>query len=163
MIKIDIDGRNFMSIAKQEEQKEKRISVSIGNCGEYFVAAELERRGFSVAIPMSNTPNFDILAISRQTNKQYAIQVKTTSYGANKWFVNDKVRGVTENSNVFYVFVHLHELETPAYYIIPREKVLKYLNDKYKDRNVSKKTYTLVIKKDEFREYKNNWRIIENC
>lgn len=152
-----------MSITKiKEEQKEKRISISIGNCGEYFVAAELERRGFSVAIPMSNTPNFDILAIGRQTNKQYAIQVKTTSYGRNKWFVNDKVKGVTENSKIIYVFVHLHELEIPTYYIIPREEVLKYLNDKYKDKNTSKNTYMLVIKNDEFAEYKNNWSIIEN-
>ena len=152
-----------MSITKiKEEQKEKRISVSIGNCGEYFVASELERRGFSVAIPMSNTPNFDILAISRQTNKQYAIQVKTTSYGANKWFVNDKVKGVTENSNIVYVFVHLHELDAPTYYIIPREQILNYLNDKYKDKDTPQNTYMLVIKNDEFAEYKNNWSIIEN-
>lgn len=34
--------------------------INIGNCGEYFVAAELERRGFTVAVPMSNTPSFDI-------------------------------------------------------------------------------------------------------
>lgn len=29
-------------------------NVNIGNSGEYFVAAELERRGFIVAVPMSN-------------------------------------------------------------------------------------------------------------
>ena len=28
--------------------------ISIGNAGEYFVAGELERRGFTVALPMSN-------------------------------------------------------------------------------------------------------------
>lgn len=146
-----------------QTKKGRRLSISIGNCGEYFVAAELERRGFSVAIPMSNTPNFDILAINRQTYKQYAIQVKTTSYGANKWFVNDKVQGLEENSNMFYVFVHLHELETPTYYIIPRKQIVKYLNDKYEDKNVSKNTYMLIIKNDEFSEYKNNWDIIKNC
>ena len=36
-------------------------TTSIGNSGEYFVAAELERRGFTAAVPMSNTKDFDIL------------------------------------------------------------------------------------------------------
>ena len=57
----------------------KLNNVSIGNCGEYYVAAELERRGFTVAVPMSNVDNFDILARSKKTNKQYSIQVKTTT------------------------------------------------------------------------------------
>lgn len=38
-------------------------NVSTGNAGEYFVAGELERRGFTVAVPMSNVRDFDILAI----------------------------------------------------------------------------------------------------
>ena len=50
--------------------------ISIGNSGEYFVAGELERRGYTCAVPMSNTKAFDILAI-RRDNNQYALQVKT--------------------------------------------------------------------------------------
>ena len=53
-------------------------NISIGNAGEYFVAGELERRGYTVAVPMSNTKDFDILAINRDSLNQYAIQVKTT-------------------------------------------------------------------------------------
>lgn len=33
-------------------------NVNTGNAGEYFVAGELERRGFIVAVPMSNVENF---------------------------------------------------------------------------------------------------------
>ena len=33
-------------------------NVNIGNAGEYFVAGELERRGFTVAVPMSNVKDF---------------------------------------------------------------------------------------------------------
>ena len=51
----------------------KENTVSIGNSGEYFVAAELERRGFTAAVPMSNTKDFDILAINRETQRQIAI------------------------------------------------------------------------------------------
>lgn len=41
--------------------KLKISNVNIGNSGEYYVAAELERRCFVVAVPMSNVDNFDIL------------------------------------------------------------------------------------------------------
>lgn len=48
-------------------------NVNTGNSGEYFVAGELERRGFTVAVPMSNVKDFDILAINRETHEQFAI------------------------------------------------------------------------------------------
>ena len=39
------------------------MNVNIGNSGEYFVAGELERRGYTVAVPMSNVKDFDIITI----------------------------------------------------------------------------------------------------
>lgn len=57
-----------------------KYNISTGNAGEYFVAGELEGRGFTAAVPMSNTKDFDILAINRLSYQQYAIQVKTTGY-----------------------------------------------------------------------------------
>lgn len=33
-------------------------NISVGNAGEYFVAGELERHGFTAAVPMSNTKDF---------------------------------------------------------------------------------------------------------
>ena len=33
-------------------------NVNIGNSGEYFVAGELERRGYTVAVSMSNVKDF---------------------------------------------------------------------------------------------------------
>ena len=53
------------------------INVSIGNAGEYFAAGELERHGFTVAVPMSNVKDFDIPAINRITYEQFAIQAKS--------------------------------------------------------------------------------------
>lgn len=59
--------------------------VSVGNCGEYFVAAELEWRGFSVAVPMSNVKDFDLLIFNRESHKKYAIQVMTRKDGYKPW------------------------------------------------------------------------------
>ena len=41
----DLDGEIIMN----------NNTISIGNAGEYFIAGELEKRGYTVAVPMSNT------------------------------------------------------------------------------------------------------------
>lgn len=51
-------------------------NVNTGNAGEYFVAGELERRGFTVAAPMSNVESFDILAINKKTINNLLYKLK---------------------------------------------------------------------------------------
>lgn len=94
------------------------MNVNIGNSGEYFVAGELERRGYTVAVPMSNVKDFDILAIHRESHEQFAIQVKTTGYKQKKWTLSKKNEDLI-GDNIFYVFVSLNELDTPEYHIVP--------------------------------------------
>lgn len=114
----------------------KMNNINIGNAGEYFVAGELERRGFTVGVPMSNVKNYDLLCINKN-GKQFALQVKTTSDGRNKWILSRKNEKISAK-NVFYVFVHLHRLDNPAYYIVPS----KYVADtiKTEHENWLKKT-----------------------
>ncbi len=97
-------------------------TTNIGNSGEYFVAGELERRGFTVAVPMSNVKDFDILAINRETYEQFAIQVKTTGYKQKKWTLSSKNEKLIGES-IIYVFVSLNELDTPEYHIVPSQIV----------------------------------------
>ena len=99
-------------------------TVSIGNAGEYFVAGELERRGFTAAVPMSNVKDFDILAIDRQTYKQFAIQVKTTAYKQKKWTLSQKCETLV-NDDIIYFFVSLNEMDAPEYHIVPSTLVAK--------------------------------------
>lgn len=108
-------------------------NVNIGNAGEYFVAGELERRGFTVAVPMSNVKDFDILAIDRDTHKQIAIQVKTTGYKQKKWTLSKKNENLI-GDDIFYIFVSLNELDTPEYHIVPSKIVantIKESNNKW--------------------------------
>ena len=96
--------------------------VSIGNAGEYFVAGELERRGFTVAVPMSNVKDFDILAINRSSYKQYAIQVKTTNKKRKEWPLTKK-NETLKGDNIVYIFVSLNEMNSPEYHIVPSSVV----------------------------------------
>ena len=106
-------------------------NVSVGSAGEYFVAAELERHGFTVALPMSNVKDFDILAIDRQTYKQYAIQVKTTRHKSKRWILSKKNENI-EAENIIYFFVCLNEMDAPEYHIVPSTIVAKTLKSMYK-------------------------------
>ena len=106
--------------------------ISIGNCGEYFVAAELERHGFTAAVPMSNTKDFDILAISRRNGKQVALQVKTNHTTQKTWTLSCKNEDIIDK-NVYYVFVCLNEQGNPDYYIIPSHIVAKSVKKSHAD------------------------------
>ena len=87
---------------------------STGLSGEYFVAAELLRRGYIVGITMGNAKAIDILA--EKGGKQFIIQVKTIFKKKNVgWpMMADKV-----NENIFYVFVNLNgdKMTEPDYFI----------------------------------------------
>lgn len=103
-------------------------NISIGNSGEYFVAGELERRGLTAAVPMSNTKDFDILAINRNNNNQYAIQVKTTTKKG--WILSKKNETLIDN-NIIYVLVKLKDLDPPEYHIVPSKIVAQRLRESH--------------------------------
>lgn len=106
-------------------------NISIGNAGEYFVAGELERHGFSVAVPMSNTELFDILALNRISLRQFAIQVKTKHSTKKEWILSQKNEKIN-NENIFYVFVCMNNLNNPEYHIVPSKIVSDYIINGHK-------------------------------
>lgn len=131
----------------------KKYTVSIGNSGEYFVAAELERRGFTAAVPMSNTKDFDILAINRETHRQVALQVKTSRGKTKSWILNKKSE-LLSNPDVYYVFIVLNELEQPRYYIVESSLVATSMQKGYKkwidDDKTGKKRHETSMRKFAF-------------
>lgn len=88
---------------------------STGLSGEYFVAAELLRRGFNVAITMGNAKAIDLIAEKR--GKTFPIQVKSIYKKKNVgWpLLKSKIK-----PKHFYVFVNLNvdKLQEPVYLII---------------------------------------------
>ena len=118
--------------ARGDKDMPNHTNVNTGNSGEYFVAGELERRGFTVAVPMSNVKDFDILAINRTTYEQFAIQVKTTGYKQKKWTLSQKNETLV-GDNIVYVFVSLNELDTPEYHIVPSKIVAETITREYSE------------------------------
>ena len=84
----------------------------IGNAGEYFVVAELLRRGVIAALAPRNTPGFDVMAA--EASRSANIRVKTRTAAADSWVWNVKKDGtifriVSEND-----FTVLVDLKSPG-------------------------------------------------
>ena len=142
-------------------------NVHTGNSGEYFVAGELERRGFTVAVPMSNVKDFDILAINRETYEQFAIQVKTTGYKQKKWTLSKKNEDL-KGSNIFYVFVSLNELDAPEYHIVPSKVVADTIKTSHQNwlntpgkKGQKHKDTTIRVFEDKEDIYHDRWDLLK--
>lgn len=122
-------------------------SSSTGLSGEYFVAAELLRRGYSVGITMGNAKSIDILA--EKDGKQYIIQVKSIFKKKNVgWPIMTK----KVNLDHFYIFVNLNgdKMTEPDFYICRGEEAFQKIKD-YDSRGIL--TLTALSSGD----FKSNW------
>lgn len=112
--------------------------------GEYFVAAELYRRGFSVGMTIGNAKAIDMFA--NKDDITISIQVKAIR---NKKSVGWPMMKDKVENGIIYIFINLNDQSTPDYYICTgkeaREKVKQYTtrgiidlttlkSEEYKDR-----------------------------
>ena len=104
-----------------------------GVAGEYFVAAELSRRGFIASITLRNTRGIDVLVSNADASRQVAIQVKTNQGDHRKaWVLNDKAETYFAD-NLFYVFVNLKGPgECPDYYVVPSKDVAEQVSESHR-------------------------------
>ncbi len=98
-------------------------SLLAGVAGEYFVAAELSRRGYIASISLRNTRGIDILVTNAEASRTLTIQCKTNQNGKKAWVLNETCEAF-HASDHFYVLVALGGLEhRPAFHIVPSETV----------------------------------------
>lgn len=123
------------------ENQPRGQQIRTGVAGEHFVAAELSRRGWIVALPMKNNPDFDMLAY-RDDGAPIRVQVKTR-----REHLKTKAWRITspfpEDAGDFLVAVSLEELDQPRYWILPcaaanalvtSEQLRRNKLDQYEDR-----------------------------
>jgi hypothetical protein len=108
----------------------KLSTIQTGVSGEYFVAAELSRRGYVASLTLRNTRGIDILASNRDATKSVGIQVKTCHGTRADWMLNKKAEAALAE-NLFYVFVCLPEAGLPLFYVVPRNVVAQYIRDSH--------------------------------
>src|SRR5690554_1864091 len=112
---------------------ESRISKQLsGIAGEYFVAAELSRRGFIAAVTLRNTRGADILVSRPGGKNSVTVQVKTMQHGNVEWLLN-KSDETPKGENHYYVFVALNGKDgQPEYHVVPGDHVAKWCADNHR-------------------------------
>lgn len=108
-----------------------RLSTGLsGVAGEYFVAAELSRRGYIASLTLKNTRGVDILASNLDATRSVGIQVKTNQSSGKEWMLNQKIETEVA-TNLFFVFVRLNELGSPEYHVVAREEVSRTVRESH--------------------------------
>lgn len=111
--------------------EEKLNTILSGVSGEYFVAAELSKRGKIASITLRNTKGVDILCSNSEASKTIGIQVKTNRGSNRTWLLNQKAEDYFAE-NLFYVFVNLNDNQKhPEYFIVPSKKVASYCKNNH--------------------------------
>jgi hypothetical protein len=136
--------------------KARRSDISAwqsGVAGEYFVAAELSRRGYIAALTMKNTMGIDILAASADASRVVGIQVKTTRDGHTSWLVNGLNKESAVTPHQFFVFVSMNMKGRPSFYVVPRADVVRLSKATMRDGRMPKFA-------DPQGTYRNKWKLL---
>jgi hypothetical protein len=112
--------------------REKIPPVLVGVAGEYYVAAELSRRGLIASISLRNTRGMDILVTNQDGSRSVTIQVKTSQKKGTSWLLHKKAESFVSR-NHFYVFVRLGKRnERAIFHIVPSKVVAKYIKKSHR-------------------------------
>jgi len=133
-------GANY-TIARPEEQemttkpKAKRgRAQQVARAGEFFVAAELSRRGAHAAVYVGNMPRTDLVASNVDQTRTVNVQVKTRRAGS--WQASTKHGHPSKrkpNETHFWVLVDiLDNKEVPEYYIMPEWWIRNNIDEAHK-------------------------------
>ena len=110
-----------------------RNKVLTGVTGEYYVAAELSRRGYIASITLRNTKGIDVLCSNTDASKSVGIQVKARRGTQRSWILSRTGEEYYADS-LFYVFVNISEdpMEPPEFTVVPSKVVADYIRTSHK-------------------------------
>ena len=92
--------------------------------GEFYVAAELQRRGISAAVTYGNAKRADVVAFSNADERVVKIEVKTTT-SDDKWVIGNKI---PEQSQTPWVFVRIPEGDGhPDFFVLTQAEINQIL------------------------------------
>ena len=117
-----------------------------GLAGEFFVAAELLKRGLQTSVTFGNAKAIDLLAFNPVTNRSFTVQVKAIRKRNVFPIAHSKV-----NPNHTYVFVILNGPKEPVQYYIVPGKVLASEPERFVPRWFQDPKFPGI-----------NWRVFEN-
>jgi hypothetical protein len=148
----------------------------VGTAGEYYVCAELCRRGYLALLTPKNNPLFDVVVTNADGTASVSIQVKTRSIGNNQgWKIGKPKHSSATLGDPFVVLVNLRSDGAPDFYVYRYSEFAARVNEEF-TTYISKPKRSGEPRKDPgFRAFdekhfidsdrarKNNWEPIVNA
>lgn len=104
----------------------------VGTAGEYYVCAELCRRGYLALMTPKNNPLFDVVATTSDGTKSVSIQVKTRSVRNKQgWKLGADIVMEGKAKGLYVVLVNLKEAGVPEFYVYQRKELAKRVQAVY--------------------------------
>ena len=137
--------------------------------GEFYVAAELQRRGLSAAVTYGNAKRADVVAFSVSGERVVVVEVKSTSQTS--WVVGGTVPPASKKPWVFVYFPK--ELnEAPSFYVLLQSELHDILSPvaanyrrRYKEKHGeeygNRRGVENLLRK-QIEQHKNAWGKIAN-
>jgi hypothetical protein len=155
-------------MAKKLVPSRKLPSILAGVSGEYFVAAELSRRGYVASITLRNTRGVDLLVANSDASRSVGIQVKASRKMKKAWILNQKAEDYSSNT-LFYIFVNLNGPDRrPDYHIVPSKIVANFIKKSHKrwlarlgKHGQRHKDTSMRQFKDKENIYLNRWNLLK--
>lgn len=145
----------------------------VGTAGEYYVCAELCRRGYLALLTPKNNPIFDVVVTNAAGSKSVSIQVKTRSErNSQGWKLGKDITNNPAPAGVFVALVNLIPESPPEIYVyeygVLAERIsnlyTKYLSTPKRDGTAKKEVGFRWFDEMHFveddRGRKNNWHPI---
>ena len=146
----------------------------VGIAGEYYVCAELCRRGYLALLTPKNNPLFDVIASTPDGSKTVSIQVKTRSIRNKQgWKLGKDITTKKGNPDLFIVLVNLEEGGLSEFYVyeydvladVVQKNYTVYLEQPKRDgskrKEVGFRWHDIKLFTNDDRRRKDNWRPIE--
>ncbi len=106
----------------------------VGAAGEYYVCAELCRRGILALVTPKNNEIFDVLASDAWGQRTISIQVKTMSINNEQgWKFGKNMATKKHNDNLYVVLVNMRTDGTNDFYVYPHDSLVDRVNGVYDD------------------------------
>lgn len=150
----------------------KKSNNLTGVTGEYFVCAELGKRGILALLTPKNNPLFDVVAVSQDAKRTVTIQVKTMSERNKQgWKLGVDICKRKNNPQLYTILVNLTSEEIEYYiyeYDVLSERVeaayAKYLAVPKRDgmarKDIKFRWYDLKNFIEDDHSRKNNWDLL---
>jgi len=150
-------------------KSKRHRSIQIGNAGQFFVAAELSRRGAHAAIYLGNMPKIDLSATNVDQTRSVDIQVKTRRAGS--WHARTTDGRQCEekpDEDRFWIFVDMLDMQDPEYYIVPESWLANniyelhqaYLKRHGGRRKINPESTHHSVSLDRIKHWKDRWDVL---